>query len=261
MNRIVSVLSTDNNTSLVRLAFLLAAPVAIAIAAWIYLAIMIGDMSYIPGMSSVMTNLTISSKQLFGLFLMWSVMMAAMMLPTALPMVLAYSRMQAADRKQGESWLPVFLFSGGYILAWTGFSLVASVIQAGLIHLAVLSPMMMKTVSIPITGGILILAGAYQFTPLKQSCLRQCGTPISFFMTQWRAGNLGALIMGTRHGLFCIGCCWALMGILFVAGVMNTVWIILIMFYVLVEKIIPCRMILSKFAGVCMLGIGFWIIL
>lgn len=242
-----------------RLALLLGSPVAIALGCWIYLAIMIGDMTSIPGMrSAMMSPQMLAPMQLFGLFLMWAVMMAAMMLPTAAPMILAYALMQATDREKGAGRLPVFMFSGGYVLAWAGFSLAAAGLQAGLTNLALMSPMMMQATA-PLAGGILVIAGLYQFSPLKQSCLRQCSTPMSFLMTQWREGASGALGMGWRHGTFCVGCCWALMGLLFVVGVMNAAWIIAITVYVLIEKILPGGEKLSKLLGALMIGLGAWI--
>lgn len=245
-----------------RLAVLLGGPVALALGSWIYLDMMIGDMSIIPGMASMMMpGQMFLPVPLFGLFLMWAVMMAAMMLPTAAPMIMAYARMQATDRARGAGWQPVWMFSGGYVVAWAGFSLAAAVLQAGLTNLALMSPMMMKAASGPLAGSILLIAGLYQFTPLKQMCLRLCRTPINFLMTQWRDGNLGALQMGWRHGLFCIGCCWALMGLLFVTGVMNTAWIIAITLYVLVEKILPGSEMLSKLTGLGMIGAGLWVMI
>jgi predicted metal-binding membrane protein len=245
-----------------RLAVLVGGPTAITIGSWIYLAVMIDDMSAIPGMSSMMMNpQPFAPAQLFGLFLMWTVMMAAMMLPTAAPMIMAYARMQTTDRARGAGWWPVLAFSGGYVLAWVAFSLAASALQALLILLSFMSPMMMQTASGPLAGIILVTAGAYQFTPLKQSCLRQCQSPTSFLMTRWREGGWGALSMGGRHGLYCVGCCWALMGLLFVAGVMNAVWIVAITAYVLAEKIVPRGQRISWLTGACMLGVGLWILI
>lgn len=244
-----------------RLALLLGGPVALALASWIYLGLMIGDMSMIPGMAAMMMpGQMFMPMPLFGLLLMWAVMMAAMMLPTAAPMILAYARMQALDRSRGAGWMPVLLFSGGYVLAWAGFSAAAALFQAGLTHMALMSPMMMKAGSGPLAGGILIVAGVYQFTPLKQACLKLCRTPLSFLMTEWREGNLGALAMGWRHGLFCIGCCWALMGLLFVAGVMNTAWIVAITLYVLIEKTVPGSAGLSRLSGGAMIAAGAWFV-
>jgi len=241
-----------------RLALLLAGPAAVAVASWIYLGVMITDMSTIPGMAAKTKSLQMFSPiQFFGLFAMWAVMMAAMMLPTAAPMITAYARMQGADRAKGMGCLPVFSFSGGYVLAWVGFSLAAAGLQTGLTNLAVMSPMMMKATG-PLGGAILVVAGLYQFSAVKHACLRQCRTPISFLMTQWRVGGWGALGMGWRHGLFCIGCCWALMGLLFVVGVMNTAWIIAITLYVLLEKIAPGAEIMSKIGGLFLVGLGLW---
>jgi predicted metal-binding membrane protein len=239
-----------------RLALRLGGPTALAVASWVYLSVMINDMSTMPGMSAMMMRV-FSPMQFFELFLMWAVMMAAMMLPTAAPMITAYARMQGADRARGAGWLPVFAFSAGYVLAWAGFSLAAAGLQAGFTNLAIMSPMMMRATG-PLAGAILVVAGLYQFSPVKHACLRQCRTPISFLMTQWREGSWGALGMGWRHGLFCVGCCWAMMGLLFVVGVMNAAWIIAITIYVLVEKIVPGAELLSKAVGVALVGMGLW---
>lgn len=242
-----------------RLALLLAGPVAVALASWVYLGIMIDDMSAIPGMSSIMMNPQAFDPLRFaGLFLMWAVMMAAMMLPTAVPTLMAFARMRTTETRGAAVWLSVSWFAGGYVLAWSAFSFAAAGIQLALTSAAVLSPMMMKVMPGPVAGGVLICAGLYQFTSLKQSCLRQCRTPIAFLMTQWREGELGAVVMGWRHGLFCVGCCWALMALLFVAGVMNTFWIIAISLYVLAEKIVPNSRAVSELVGVGMIGLGIW---
>lgn len=244
-----------------RLALLLGGPAAVAITAWVYLGVMIEDMSMMPGMKAMMMHPhSFTWMQFIGLSVMWAVMMAAMMLPTAAPMIVAYARMQGADRARGAGWAPVLAFSGGYVLAWVGFSLGAAALQTGLTNWAIMSPMMMKATG-PLAGIILVVAGFYQFSPVKHACLRQCRIPISFLMTQWRNGSLGAVGMGWRHGLFCVGCCWALMGLLFVVGVMNTAWIIAITIYVLVEKIVPNSELLSKAAGVGMAAVGLWLLI
>ncbi|MDF1607382.1 DUF2182 domain-containing protein [Hoeflea sp. YIM 152468] len=261
MARGISIGRGGANLSPARLALGLGGPVTLALASWVYLALMIGDMSLVPGMAAMMMpGQMFMPVPLLGLCLMWAVMMAAMMLPTAMPMIMAYARMQALDRSRGAGWMPIWMFSGGYVLAWAAFSVAAAVFQAGLTHLALMSPMMMKAGSGPLAGGILIVAGVYQFTPLKQACLKLCRTPLSFLMTEWRQGNSGALAMGWRHGLFCIGCCWALMGVLFVAGVMNTAWIIAIALYVLIEKTVPGSEGLTKLTGLAMIAAGAWLI-
>ena len=244
-----------------RLSVFLGGPIAIAIGCWIYLVVMMKDMSVIPGMSSLMMMPKMFDPlQLFGLFAMWTVMMAAMMLPTAVPMIAAYARMRSAERRPRSAWISVLALTSGYVAAWAAFSLGTALLQARLTSGAYLLPMKMQVVSNPLSAGILMAIGIYQFMPLKQACLRQCQTPMSFLMTQWRNGERGAFIMGWRHGLFCVGCCWALMGLLFVAGVMNVVWIILITIYVLIEKIVPNSQIISKLVGAGMIGGGIWLI-
>ncbi|WP_428643816.1 DUF2182 domain-containing protein [Roseibium sp.] len=217
-------------------------------------------MSNIPGMASMMmAPRLVTPEMLFGLFIMWAVMMAAMMLPTAAPMVLAFARMEGSGPTPGKGWVPVTAFSAGYVIVWGGFSIAAAGLQAALTNLALMSPMMMKTAG-PVSGAILILAGLYQFSPLKRSCLNLCRSPMSFLMTRWRNGPLGALRMGLSHGAYCVGCCWALMGVLFAVGVMNTAWIMAITAYVLLEKTVPHGELISKGTGGCLIGLGLWII-
>ncbi len=247
---------------LLHVALLLSGPVGLALAAWIYLGLMIDDMSLVPGMKALMMHPDpFSPAQLVGLFLMWAVMMAAMMLPTATTMIATYARMQARDRALGAGWGPVLGFAAGYVLAWSAFSLGATLVQAWLTDLSLMSPMSMKTVSGPVTGAVLIAAGLYQVTPFKQACLSQCRSPIGFLMTEWRDGRLGALRMGVNHGLFCVGCCWALMGLLLVAGVMTPVWIIAITAYVLAEKTMPGMERATKITGALLIGGGLWFLI
>lgn len=232
-----------------RLALLLGAPVLITLGSWIYLGEMIGDMSVVPGIA-----------QLPGLFIMWAVMMAAMMMPTALPMLIAYARMRCAEHDRSKVWLSILSFAGGYVAAWSMFSAGAATLQMVLASFALFSPMMMKLGPSSIAGGVLMVAGLYQFLPFKHACLQQCRTPIGFLMTQWIEGHWGAFVMGWRHGLFCVGCCWALMGLLFVVGVMNIFWIVAITVYVLLEKVLPHSKVLTGAAGIALMVSGAWII-
>ncbi|WP_373089803.1 DUF2182 domain-containing protein [Sneathiella sp.] len=240
----------------------LGGPIVIAVVCWIYLAVMMADMSAIPGMSSMMMMKQPLSHPgyLFGLFIMWAIMMAAMMVPTAGTMITAYARMRSADRQESGRSLSVLVFASGYVATWAAYSVGATVLQAVLTELAYLSPMMMKIVPGPLAAGVLITAGIYQLMPLKQRCLHQCRTPIAFLMTEWREGDWGAFVMGWRHGVYCVGCCWALMGLLFVVGVMNIYWIIAIMIYVLIEKVVPFSPIVSRLVGAGMIGMGLWMI-
>lgn len=241
-----------------RLAVLLGVPAAVALGSWVYLGIMAVDMSAMPGMGAMAPYAPI---RLFGLFVMWTVMMAAMMLPTAAPMTFAFARMQHRPGETADGvGLAVAMFACGYVAAWAAFSAVAAGLQAVATDIALLSPMAMKLISGPVAGAVLIAAGLYQWLPLKQACLKRCRSPIGFLMTEWRDGPGGAFVMGWRHGLFCIGCCAALMALLFVAGVMNVVWIIGLTVYVLIEKTVPFGGPLTRVVGVALMGAGTWLI-
>ncbi|NJN53650.1 MAG: DUF2182 domain-containing protein [Anaerolineae bacterium] len=193
------------------------------------------------------------------MFVMWAVMMFAMMTPSAAPMVLTYTKI---SRRQAGTLQPVWgtaVFFFGYLLIWTLFSAAATLAQGGLHAATLLSPMM-ETTS-PVLGGIiLVAAGVFQFTALKQACLSHCRTPLGYFMTEWREGKWGALAMGVRHGAFCVGCCWLIMALLFVAGVMNLFWIAIIAAYVLLEKVLPHGHKVSWAFGALMMGWGIWMI-
>lgn len=194
------------------------------------------------------------------MFIMWTVMMFAMMTPSAAPMVLMYNRLNQQRQTQLKPVLGTAVFFLGYLLVWTAFSAVATLAQGGLHAVTLLSPMM-RTTS-PVLGGIiLITAGVFQFTSLKYTCLSHCRTPLGFFMAEWREGEWGALAMGVRHGVFCVGCCWLIMALLFVAGVMNLIWIAVIAAYVLVEKLLPGGHKVSWGIGALMIGWGVWMIM
>jgi predicted metal-binding membrane protein len=190
------------------------------------------------------------------MFLMWAVMMVAMMVPTAAPMILIFANVNRKRQEQERPYVPTAVFLSGYLLVWTGFSVLATLAQWGLHEAALLSPMMVSTSSI--LGGILLLAaGIFQWTPLKYACLKHCRSPLSFLMTDWREGYRGALIMGLKHGSYCTGCCWFLMALLFVAGVMNLLWVATITAFVLVEKAVPRGDLVGRIAGValCIAGL------
>jgi predicted metal-binding membrane protein len=181
------------------------------------------------------------------------------MTPAAAPMILTFSQIDRQRRGSSTSLPATGIFYLGYILVWTAFSAGATLAQWGLHTAALLSPLMVTTS--PIVGGIiLIAAGLFQFTPLKHACLAHCRSPLSFFMTEWREGRRGALIMGLRHGGFCVVCCWLLMALLFVAGVMNLFWIAVIAAYVLAEKISPGGHWLSRVIGLLVIGWGLWLV-
>ena len=172
------------------------------------------------------------------MFAMWAVMMAAMMLPSAAPMILLYSTISRRRFAQGGGGVGTAVFLLGYAAVWTVFGLAAATLQWALGEAALLSPAL-KTSSAGLAGALLIAAGLYQWTPLKQACLRRCRSPLDFVLSFWREGAWGSFVMGVRHALFCLGCCWALMLLLFVGGVMSLAWIAGLAAFVLVEKTAP----------------------
>jgi predicted metal-binding membrane protein len=187
---------------------------------------------------------------LFG-FTMWSVMMAAMMLPSAAPMILLYARVGRQAKAQDKPFAATGWFAGGYLLAWAGFSALATLLQAALNHAGLLTQRMASANDI-MGGLILIAAGIYQATPLKDRCLANCRAPLSFIQRHggFRGRPLPALLLGVRHGLYCIGCCWVLMLLLFVGGVMNLVWIASLSALVLVEKVMSDGRAVSRAVGI-----------
>jgi predicted metal-binding membrane protein len=186
---------------------------------------------------------------LVPLFLMWAEMMVAMMLPSAAPMILAFAMVNRQRRERELPYVSTAVFTLGYLAAWGGFSAVAAVGQWALHSLSLLSPMM-TACSSWLAGGLLVGAGVFQWTPLKHTCLKQCRSPLSLLLNGWREGSKGALLMGWRNGLYCTGCCWLLMALLFVAGVMNLWWVGLITLFVLAEKVTPQTWRVGALAGV-----------
>ncbi|HEU4682275.1 MAG TPA: DUF2182 domain-containing protein [Gemmatimonadales bacterium] len=194
-----------------------------------------------------------------GLAVMWIVMMIAMMIPSVTPVILLFAGVSRRRRVQGVLATPVWVFALGYLLAWTGYAILAALTQSALHSAALLSPAM-ASASPMLGGGILILTGLYQWLPVKAACLAHCRSPLGFFSTEWREGVSGALLMGFRHGSYCVGCCWALMALLFVAGVMNLLWVVAIAGFVLIEKVAPKGRQLGRIAGVLLAGWGVWMV-
>lgn len=188
------------------------------------------------------------------MLIMWWVMMIAMMLPSAAPMILLFAALNAKNEQAGNRAVPTYVFAAGYIAAWGGFSVVATGLQWALEELTLLTPMMARA-SVAFGAALLISAGLYQLTPLKHACLRHCRAPLHYLGRRWRNGMEGALSMGFEHGVYCIGCCWVLMALLFYGGVMNLTWIIGIALYVLVEKVAPAGHWIGRFSGV---GLVVW---
>jgi predicted metal-binding membrane protein len=188
-------------------------------------------------------------------FLMWVVMMVAMMTSSATPMLLMVAALSRQRQQHPAPPAVTAAVFAGYLAAWAGFSLGATLVQWGLQSAVGLSPVFISVRPL-VEGLLLLLAGAYQFTPLKHACLSRCRTPLGFLLAEWRDGTAGALAMGVRHGGYCVGCCWLLMALLFAVGVMNLLWVALIAVYVLLEKVSPGGAWLSRAMGVLLVGWG-----
>lgn len=190
-------------------------------------------------------------------FLMWSVMMVGMMLPSAAPAILLFFGI-ARNRGGRAGLVPSALaFTAGYVVLWIAFSALAAVLQTWLEELRLLTPML-RSASAAMTGLLLIGAGIYQWLPVKEACLRQCRAPLQTFLFHWRPGAVGAFRMGAEHGLYCLGCCWALMLLLFTAGVMNLLWVALIAALVFAEKLLPMGPAFARGSGLLMAAAGFY---
>ncbi len=188
------------------------------------------------------------------IFLMWAVMMMAMMLPSAAPTILLTAALMR-QRNGNRAFGPTGLFVLGYLVIWFGFSLVATALQWGLDRVALLSADMASG-SVVLAGVLLIAAGVYQWTPFKQTCLVQCRSPFDHLLAPWRQGPMGPLLAGARHGMFCLGCCWMLMALLFVGGVMNLFWIAGLALLILIEKVLPVGPRASRLTGVALVAWG-----
>ena|SRR5437588_3224931 len=195
-----------------------------------------------------------TAADVFFTFAMWAVMMVGMMSGAAAPVLFLFAAARAKHGEQGVV-LAVLAFGFGYATVWVGFSACAALAQWALHRTAMLSPAMAAS-SPHVAGAILIAAGAYQLTPWKGACLTQCRSPLGFLMTSWRDGPLGPLKMGIRHGAYCLGCCWALMCVLFVVGVMSLLWVAALTGFVLLEKIGPAGAAIARVAGAAMMIAG-----
>ncbi len=189
------------------------------------------------------------------IFLMWWVMMLGMMLPSAAPLLLLFARMMRKEKEKGAPYVPTGVFALGYVVMWAAFSAIATGAQWGLEASGLLSGIMVGTSAV-LAAALLIAAGVWQLTPLKNACLRHCRSPIGFLSAHWRPGRTGAFRMGLVHGAFCLGCCWFLMALLFYGGVMNLYWIIGLALYILIEKLLPAGVRIGQLTGVALIAWG-----
>jgi predicted metal-binding membrane protein len=241
----------------------IASLLALIALAWLYLWFDAARMHAMPTGTAPMDTgaMAATSGQLVLTFLMWSVMMAGMMLPSAMPAILLYASMAGGggNRERGFALSTAWIFTAGYLAVWIGFSVAAAVLQVGLAGAALLTPMM-ASASAWLSGGLLIAAGIYQWVPVKEVCLNKCRAPLQFFLFNWRPGAAGAFRMGVGHGAFCVGCCWLLMLILFAVGVMNLLWVALIAGFVLAEKLLPAGRVVGRTAGIALAAAGGYLI-
>jgi predicted metal-binding membrane protein len=238
--------------------FVLGAIVLLTVLAWAYLLHLHAQMSGAVADAEAMRAMGMPMDQPWTLtdvgfaFVMWAVMMAGMMSPSAAPVLLVVARAASA---RGESSRTTILFGAGYFAVWTGFSAIATLAQ-WVLHNASLLSSSMAAVSPRAAGIALVLAGLYQLTPEKRACLQHCRNPIDFLMTAWRPGAAGSFWMGAHHGLYCLGCCWALMIVLFAVGLMNLVWVAAISALVLLEKTAWGGVTLARATGVLLILVG-----
>lgn len=189
------------------------------------------------------------------LFVMWSAMMAAMMVPGASPMVAAFATINRRRRERSALHVPTAVFLAGYLVAWVGFSALATVLQ-WLLQTTGLLTTMMQSASNAFSAALFLAAGLYQFSPLKERCLAYCRSPDGFILSEWRDGALGAAVMGLRHGLFCMGCCAALMVLLFAVAVMDLRWVAGLTVLVTAEKLLPGAKFWRVAIGMALLAVG-----
>lgn len=225
---------------------------------WFWIAAMSQDMyGQMDGWSAWMMTPSRDTQYFLLMWAMWAAMMAAMMLPSAAPTLLLYLRAARIRREDALAAGRVYALAAAYVAVWAVFSIVATVLQWLLSSQAFLSPMM-ESASPRMTAALLFLAGVYQLTPLKRVCLRSCRSPLSFLLRQWQPGRAGAFRIGLQHGSYCVGCCWALMLLLFAGGVMNLNVILVLTLWIIVEKLLPAGELVARVSGAALIGAAIW---
>ncbi len=196
---------------------------------------------------------------LVHMFFMWAIMMVAMMFPAATPMVLMFATVNRQRAEARDPIIPTGFFVLGYLVIWTAYSALATLAQWGLHIAALLSHSLVITS--PLVGGLLLFAaGVFQWTPFRDACMSKCRSPLGFIRAEWREGHRGALIMGLKHGLFCVGCCWLLMVLSFVMGVMNMLWMAVLTAFMVLEKAYPGSQWVSRIVGLILIAWGLWVL-
>ncbi len=237
----------------------LGAMLSLAVLAWAYTVHLGIQHSSMTGSMAMPAMISWSITDAVFMFVMWAVMMFAMMLPSVTPTVMIFGRVREKRRASGRVFAPTAAFVAGYLLVWVGFSLAATVAN-WFLHTNGWMSSMMGSIG-PVTGGLLLIAaGLFQWTPLKNACLEHCRSPVGFLTQYWREGSTGAVMMGLHHGMYCLGCCWLLMLLLFVLGVMNLPWVAVLTIVVLAEKTIPRGERLSRGLGALVICWGAWLV-
>ena len=232
--------------------------IGLPLACWIWIVAMARDMyGSMTGSAAWMVTATWDTPHMVLLWAMWAAMMAGMMLPSAAPLVLLYARASRHRADLQHSALRLHALVGGYVLVWALFSVGATVLQRLLAASQLLTPMMEPASNVA-AAALLLIAAVYQLTPLKQACLRSCRSPISFLASRWRTGVTGALRMGAEHGVVCLGCCWALMLLIFAGGVMNLFVVVALTGWVAVEKLAPFGQQSARVSGALLLFAAGW---
>lgn len=228
--------------------------------AWVYLLAVPGmEMSTSGAMADMEMPVEPGFAAFFLMFIMWWVMMVAMMLPSAAPMILLFGAITRKRQGLASPYPPLVFFTLGYLLVWGGFSVAATLAQGALSETQIFHQSLRIT-SPYLNGALLLGAGLWQLSPVKRTCLRHCRSPVHYLTTHWRMGSTGALQMGAGHGVFCFGCCWFLMALLFVGGIMNPYWIMGIAAYVLLEKLAPKGEAFARISGAVLIMAGLWLI-
>ncbi len=237
---------------------MMAALVAITALSWLYIYLQMQPMADMAEMAPAAAAPWTAADWLLNVLIWWA-MMPGMMLPSAAPMILTFATVNRRRRERGQPYVPSLVFTLGYLIAWGAFGVFAAVADWALERAALISPVSGRLG--PILGPSLIIAtGIYQLTPLKSACLTHCRSPLDFVLNHWRDGVGGALRMGFGHGLFCLGCCWLLMALLFALGLMSPLWMAAIAAFVLIEKLFPAGLWIARIAGVLLLGFGIYLI-
>jgi predicted metal-binding membrane protein len=235
--------------------------IVLPLVSWMWIVVMARDM-YGPmnGASAWMMTPVWDARHLALLWAMWAVMMVGMMLPSASPMLLLYGGVARRSATGGfAASRQIYALAAGYLVVWTLFSLGATALQRLLAKLLFVSAMMEVTSAV-VGATLLLIAGAYQLTPIKQACLRTCQSPLGFLMSRWRTGSAGAFRMGLEHGALCVGCCWALMLLLFAGGVMNLAVIAALTAFVAFEKLTPFGVQGARLSGALLIGVALWML-